>query len=36
MKGVIAGFSFIVSLDFLGGKERLKTFSEHVFTLAKY
>jgi len=36
MGGVIAGFSFIVSLDFLGGKEKLETFSEHVYTLAKY
>nr|WP_294899947.1 adenine phosphoribosyltransferase [uncultured Pedobacter sp.] len=36
MNGVIAGFSFIVSLDFLGGEERLKTFSENVYTLARY
>lgn len=36
MNGLIAGFSFIVSLDFLGGEERLKDFSNNVFTLARY
>lgn len=36
MKGVIAGFSFIVSLDFLGGEQKLKPFSENVYTLARY
>lgn len=36
MEGIIAGFSFIVSLDFLGGEGKLKNFSENVCTLAKY
>ncbi|HET8829679.1 MAG TPA: adenine phosphoribosyltransferase [Pelobium sp.] len=36
MQGVIAGFSFIVSLDFLGGEGKLKGFSENFYTLAKY
>lgn len=36
MEGIIAGFSFIVSLDFLGGEERLGKFSDQVFTLARY
>ncbi|WP_017257097.1 adenine phosphoribosyltransferase [Pedobacter arcticus] len=36
MNGVIAGFSFIVSLDFLGGEEKLKNFSSNVYTLARY
>lgn len=36
MDGVIAGFSFIVGLDFLGGEQRLKSFSENIYTLAKY
>lgn len=36
MNGEIVGFSFIVSLDFLGGEERLKKFSDKVFTLARY
>ncbi len=36
MEGLVAGFSFIVSLDFLGGEAKLKTFSDNVYTLAKY
>ncbi len=36
MNGVIAGFSFIISLDFLGGEEKLKSFSKNVCTLARY
>ena len=36
MNGVIAGFTFIVSLDFLNGEQKLKKFSENVYTLAKY
>ncbi len=36
MKGVISGFSFLISLDFLGGEERLKNFSENFYTLANY
>lgn len=36
MNGLIAGFSFIVSLDFLAGEEKLKTFSKNIYTLARY
>ncbi|WP_343531720.1 adenine phosphoribosyltransferase [Pedobacter sp.] len=32
----VAGYSFLINLDFLNGKERLKTFSEHIFSLADY
>lgn len=36
MKGEIAGFSFLISLDFLKGKERLRKFSELNISLASY
>ncbi|MBD3748127.1 MAG: adenine phosphoribosyltransferase [Sphingobacteriales bacterium] len=36
LKGEIAGFSFLISLDFLNGKERLKNFSEINISLASY
>lgn len=36
MQGEIAGFSFLISLDFLNGKERLKKFSEINISLASY
>jgi adenine phosphoribosyltransferase len=32
----VAGFSFIIGLDFLKGKERLKAYSPLTFTLASY
>ena len=32
----VVGYSFLINLDFLKGKERLKSYSEHVFTLADY
>ncbi len=32
----VAGYSFLISLDFLKGKERLKTFSENIAVLAEY
>lgn len=32
----IAGYSFLISLDFLNGKERLDTFSPHTFSLAAF
>lgn len=32
----VVGYSFLINLDFLNGKERLKTFSEHIFSLADY
>lgn len=36
MSGEIAGFSFLISLDFLNGKERLLKFSENNISLASY
>ncbi len=36
MKGEIAGFSFLISLDFLNGKKRLQDFSEINISLASY
>lgn len=36
MQGEIAGFSFLVSLDFLNGKERLSQFSRNNVSLACY
>lgn len=32
----IAGYSFLISLDFLNGKERLDAFSPHTFSLAAF
>ncbi|HKG05533.1 MAG TPA: adenine phosphoribosyltransferase [Pedobacter sp.] len=32
----VAAYSFIISLDFLQGKDRLKTFSENIYSLAAY
>ena len=32
----IAGYSFIINLDFLNGKERLKPFSSNIFSLVDY
>jgi adenine phosphoribosyltransferase len=32
----VAGYSFIISLDFLNGKERLDLFSPHTFSLASF
>jgi adenine phosphoribosyltransferase len=32
----IAGYSFLISLDFLNGKERLGAFSPHTFSLAAF
>ncbi|KEQ28867.1 adenine phosphoribosyltransferase [Pedobacter antarcticus 4BY] len=34
--GEIAGYSFIIALDFLKGRERLKGFSAPVYSLASY
>lgn len=36
MEGEIAGFSFLVSLDFLNGKNRLEKFSTNIFSLTSY
>lgn len=34
--GVVAGYSFIISLDFLHGEGRLHRFSENVHSLLRY
>lgn len=36
LDGVVAGYSFIIALDFLGGKERLTKYSQNNFALASY
>ncbi len=36
LEGVVAGFSFIVSLDFLNGKQKLLTVTDKIFSLANY
>ena len=32
----VAGFAFVVSLDFLNGKEKLKEYSDHIISLKDY
>ncbi len=32
----VAGYSFLISLDFLNGRERLNRFSENTFSLAAF
>lgn len=34
--GVVAGYCFVISLDFLNSQGRLTRFSPHVFSLAHY
>jgi adenine phosphoribosyltransferase len=36
MKGHVAGFSFLIGLDFLNGNDKLKKFSDINITLASY
>ncbi|MDB4903790.1 MAG: apt [Mucilaginibacter sp.] len=36
MGGIVAGFSFVVGLGFLNGKERLTPVSDNVLILAEY
>lgn len=36
LDGIVAGYSFVISLDFLNGKEKLRPFSENIITLASY
>jgi len=36
LQAELLGYSFIISLDFLNGRERLKPYSEKVFSLASY
>ncbi|OFY87313.1 MAG: adenine phosphoribosyltransferase [Bacteroidetes bacterium RIFCSPLOWO2_12_FULL_35_15] len=35
-KGNVSGFAFIVELDFLNGKEKLKQYSENIISLVNY
>jgi adenine phosphoribosyltransferase len=35
-KGIVAGFAFVVELDFLKGKERLNQYSENIISLVNY
>jgi adenine phosphoribosyltransferase len=35
-EGNIVGFSFLISLDFLGAKEKLRSYSSNIITLANY
>lgn len=32
----VVGYSFLISLDFLNGKERLNAYSQNIFSLANY
>ena len=34
--GVVAGYSFVISLDFLKGKEKIKGDSDNIITLVSY
>ena len=34
--GIIAGYSFVISLDFLNGKDKLRLVSENIITLVSY
>jgi adenine phosphoribosyltransferase len=34
--GKVAGFSFLVSLDFLNGEEKLKTYSDNIVNLVRF
>jgi adenine phosphoribosyltransferase len=35
-QGVVAGFNFMVELQFLEGREKLKTYSENISNLVQY
>ncbi len=34
--GIVAGFNFLVSLDFLNGDEKIKEISDNIFNLVRY
>ena len=34
--GVVSGYAFVISLDFLNGKEQLKSSSDHIISLVSY
>jgi adenine phosphoribosyltransferase len=35
-QGVVAGFNFMVELQFLEGREKLKTYSDNISNLVQY
>lgn len=35
-KGTIAGFAFLVALNFLNGNKKLKQFTENIYTIVSY
>lgn len=35
-QGVVAGFNFLVELEFLAGRDKLKTYSNHISNLVQY
>lgn len=36
LDGVVAGYCFVISLDFLNAKEKLRSVSENIITLVSY
>jgi len=36
LDGIVAGYSFVVSLDFLDGREKIRPVSENIITLVSY
>lgn len=36
LKGVVAGFAFVINLEFLNGRDRLGSFSSDIITLTDY
>lgn len=36
LDGVVAGYSFVISLDFLNGKEKLRQVSDNIITLVSF
>jgi len=36
MGGIVSGFSFVVGLGFLNGKERIQSISDNIIVLAEY
>ena len=36
LDGIVAGYSFVISLDFLNGREKLEEVSDNIITLASY
>lgn len=36
LDAIVAGYSFVISLDFLNGKDKLRSVSENIITLVSY